>query len=224
MNNIRRFNSESDKTVSCQNLCPLRSRISCECSRQHPELIPQTNVENENDETEQLITHELEEISSPSVSVVYEARENEAENPNQLTSSPQPQTPSITQSKGKDDQQSAPITTLHTPPPRFPQFLRREVEPNSRRSTPNVVGCDELVVDSNGAGDPSEHTEGQPDVVPVVESSAQSDQRVTVTRQEDLTLTNMLERIPCGFFNLEKIQSSGRHSLNVVADPPVSPV
>ena len=39
-----------------------------------------------------------------------------------------------------------------------------------------MVGCDEL-----GCEEHNEHTEGQPDVVPIIESSAQNDQRVTVT-------------------------------------------
>ena len=187
-------------------------------------MVLRTNVENENDEAEHLITHELGKISSLSVLVTYEARENEADNANQLTSSPQPQTPCATQSKEKDDQQPAPINSLHTPSPRFTRFLRRVEEPDSRRSTPTMVGCDELVEDSNGEGDHSEHLERQPGVVPVIESSAQSDQRMTVTRREVLTLRNMPERVPREFFNFEGGQSSKRLSINFVADPPVSPL
>ena len=80
----------------------------------------------------------------------------------------------------------APVNTLHLPSPHFTRFLRREEEPDSRRSTPTMVGCDELVEDSTGAGESNELTEGQSDVV--IESRAQNDQRVTVTRQEVVTL------------------------------------
>ena len=64
--------------------------------------------------------------------------------------------------------------------------------------------CDEPVEDSYGAGDLSVQTEGQPDVIPVIKSISQSDQRVTVTRQEVLTLTNMLEKIRRKFFHIEE--------------------
>ena len=97
-------------------------------------------------------------------------------------------------------------------------------EPDSRLRTPTIVGCDELVENSNGAGEPNELTEGQPDVVSVIESGAQNDQRAFVTRQEVVTLTSMLERIPREFFSVEGGQTSSRLSLNVVADPPISPV
>ena len=120
--------------------------------------------------------------------------------------------------------QSAPINTPHTPSARFTRFLRREEEPDSRRSTPTMTGCDEPVKDSNGAKDPSEQTEGQPDVVPVIESNSHSDQRFTATRQEVLTLINMLERIPRVFFHIDGVQTSRRLSLNVVTKPPLFPV
>ena len=103
------------------------------------QLIPQTNVENENEEAEQLITHELDEISCPSVLVIYEAMENEADNSAQLTSPPQPQTPIAPQTAGENDQHLASVNTLYTPIPRFTRFLRREEEPDSRRSTPTMV-------------------------------------------------------------------------------------
>ena len=178
---------------------------------------------NENDEAEQLITRELDEISSPSVLVIYEAKENEADNSNQLASPPQPQTPCATRNKGENDQQLAPVNILHTPSPRFTRFLQREEEPDSRRCTP-LIDCEEIADDSNGAEGSNEHAESQPNVVPVVESSTQNDRSVTVTRQEVVALTNKLERIPREFFNVEGGQTSSRLSLNVVADPPISPV
>ena len=64
-------------------------------------MIPQTDAENENEEAEQLIIHELDQISSPSVLVIYEAKENEADNSGQLTSPSQPQTPITTQTTEK---------------------------------------------------------------------------------------------------------------------------
>ena len=45
-----------------------------------------------------------------------------------------------------------------------------------------------------------------------------------MTRQEVVALANMLERIPREFFNVEGGQTSSRLSLNVIADPPISPV
>ena len=187
-------------------------------------MISQTNAENENEEVEQLITHELDEISSPSVLVIYEAKENEADNSGQLTSPPQPQTSLATQRAGENDQQFASVNTLHTPSPRFTRFLRREEEPDSRRSTPTMVDCEETADDSSGAEGPNEHPESQSDVVPVVEPGTQNDRSVTVTRQEVVALTNMLERIPREFFNVEGGQTSSQLSLNVIADPPFSPV
>ena len=187
-------------------------------------MIPQTDAENENEEAEQLIIHELDQISSPSVLVIYEAKENEADNSGQLTSPSQPQTPITTQTMEKNDQQLASVNTLHTPSPRFTRFLRREEEPDSRRSTPTMVDCEENADDFNDAEGPNEHAESQPDVVPVVEPGTQNDRSVTVTRQEVLALSNMLERIPRDFFNVEGGPTSSRLSLNVIADPPISPV
>ena len=166
-------------------------------------MIPQTIAENENEEAEQLITHELDDISSPSVLVIYEAKENEADSSDQLTSPPQPQTPIATQTAGENDQQLASVNTLHTQSPRFTRFLRREEEPDLRRSTPTMVHCEENADDSNDAEGPNEHAESQPDVVPVVEPGTQKDRGVTVTRQEVVALSNMLERIPREFFNVE---------------------
>ena len=184
-------------------------------------MIPQTDAENENEEAEQLIIHELDQISSPSVLVIYEAKENEADNSGQLTSPSQPQTPITTLTTEKNDQQLASVNTLHTPSPRFTRFLRREEEPDSRRSTPTMVDCEENADDFNDAEGPNEHAESQPDVVPVVEPGTQNDRSVIVTRQEVLALSNMLERIPRDFFNVEGGPTSSRLSLNVIADPPI---
>ena len=154
------------------------------------------NVENENNEAEQLITRVLDDTSSPSVIVIYEAKVNETDNSEQITSPPQPQSPLATQTKGENDQQLASVNTLHTPSPRFTRFLGREEEPDSRLSTPTIVDCEENADNSNGAEGPNEHAESRPDVVPVAEPTTQKDRCVTATRQEVVALTNMLERIP----------------------------
>ena len=102
-------------------------------------MIPQTNVENENDEAEQLITCDLDEISTPSVIVIYEAKVNETDNSEQITSPPQSQTPFATQTKGENDQQLASVNTLDTPSPRFTRFLRREEEPDGAAPPPWLI-------------------------------------------------------------------------------------
>ena len=87
-----------------------------------------------------------------------------------------------------------------------------------------MVDCEENADDSNDAEGLNERAECQPDVVPVVEPGTQNDRSVAVTRQEVVALTNMLERIPREFFNVEGGQTSSRLSLNVIADPPISPL